>query len=67
VRGFGGAGLAGGASADGEALEIEGDDEGFGLEVIEVEVAGVGDAGCFAAVDSGVFNLGEDGLFEPVA
>ena len=46
VGGFGGAGLTGGASADGEALEVEGDDEGFGFEVVEVEVAGVGDAGC---------------------
>jgi len=67
VRGFGGAGLAGGASADGEALEVEGDDEGFGFEVIEVEVAGVGDAWCVAAVDAGLVDLGEDALFEAVA
>jgi hypothetical protein len=58
VRGFGGAGLAGGASAGGDALEIEGDDEGFGFEVIEVEVAGVGDAGGVAAVDTGLVDLG---------
>ena len=64
---FGGAGLAGGASADGEALEVEGDDEGFGFEVIEVEVAGIGDAWCAAAVDSGLVDLGEDALFEAVA
>jgi hypothetical protein len=67
VGGFGGAGLAGGASADGEALEVEGDDEGFGFEVIEVEIAGVGDAVCSSAVDSGLVDLGEDALFEAVA
>ena len=67
MGGFGGAGLAGGASADGEALEVEGDDEGFGFEVVEVEVAGVGDARCSGAVDAGFFDLGEDALFEAVA
>ena len=67
VGGFGCTGLASGASADGEALEVEGDDEGFGFEVIEVEVAGVGDAGRAAAVDTGLVDLGEDALFEAVA
>ena len=67
MRGFGGAGLAGGASADREALEIEGDDEGFGFEVIEVEVGGVGDAGSFGAVDAALFDLREEALLEAVA
>jgi hypothetical protein len=67
VGGFGCAGLAGGASAGGEALEVEGDDEGFGFEVIEVEVAGVGDAGGSAAVDAALVDLRKDALFESVA
>jgi hypothetical protein len=67
VRGFGGAGLAGGASAGGDALEVEGDDEGFGLEMIEIEVAGVGDARGIAAVDSALVDLVEDALFEAIA
>ena len=67
VGGFGCAGLTGGASADGEALEVEGDDEGFGFEVIEVKVAGVGDAGGSGSVDAAVVDLGEDALFEAVA
>jgi hypothetical protein len=67
VGGFGGAGLAGGASADGEAFEVEGDDEGFGFDVVEVEAAGVGDAGCSGSVDAALFDLGEDALFEAVA
>jgi hypothetical protein len=61
------AGLAGGASAGGDALEVEGDHEGFGFEVIEVEIAGVGDAGGADAVDAAVVDLGEDALFEAVA
>ena len=67
MGGFGCAGLACRASADGEALEVEGDDEGFGFEVVEVEVAGVGDSRGRAAVDSGFFDLGEEALFEAVA
>ena len=67
MGGFGGSGLAGAASADGEALEVEGDDEGFGFDVIEVDVGGVGDAGCSGAVDAGFVDLGEDALFEAVA
>jgi crotonobetainyl-CoA:carnitine CoA-transferase CaiB-like acyl-CoA transferase len=59
--------LAGGASADGEALEVERDDEGFGFEVIEVEVTGVGDPLRAGSVDAGVFDPGEDALFEAVA
>ena len=67
VGGFGCAGLAGGASTNGDALQVEGDDEGFGFEVIEVEVAGVGDAWCSGSVDSGLVDLGEDALFEAVS
>ncbi len=52
VGGLGGSGLAGAASADGEAFEVEGDDEGFGFDVIEVDVGGVGDAWCASAVDA---------------
>ena len=48
-EGLGGAGLAGAAAGDGEALEVEGDDEGFGFYVVEVEVGGVGGAGGGAA------------------
>jgi hypothetical protein len=66
VGGFGSAGLAGGASAGGDALEVESDDEGFGFEVIEIEIAGVGDAGGVAAVDAALVDLGEDALFEAV-
>jgi hypothetical protein len=67
VGGFGCAGLAGGASADGETLEVQGDDEGFGFEVIEVEVAGVGDSGRACSVDPGLVDLSENALFEAVA
>ena len=67
MGGFGGAGLAGAASADGEALQVECDDEGFGFEVIEVDVGGVGDAGCACAVDACFVDLSEDALFEAVA
>jgi hypothetical protein len=67
MGGFGCAGLTGGASANGEALEVEGDDQGFGFEVVEVDVAGVGDAGGACSVDAGVIDLGEDALFEAVA
>ena len=59
--------MAGGASADGEAFEVEGDDEGFGFDVVEVEVGGVGDAGSAGSVDAALFYLGEDALFEAVA
>ena len=67
MGGFGCAGLAGGASADGDAFEIKGDDESFGFEVVEVEVAGVGDAWGCSAVDASFFDLVEDALFEAVA
>ena len=59
--------MAGGASAGRDALEVEGYDEGFGFEVVEVEIAGVGDAGGAAAVDSCFFDLREDALFEAIA
>lgn len=67
VGGFGGSGLAGAASADGEALEVEGDDEGLGLYVVEVDVGGVGDARGSGTVDAALFDLSEDALFEAVA
>src|SRR5580698_8433115 len=67
VGGLGCAGLAGGASADGEAFEVEGDDEGFGFDVVEVEVGGVGDAGGSGSVDAALFYLREDALLEAVA
>ena len=67
MGGFGGSGLAGAASADGEAFEVEGDDEGFGFEVIEVDVGGVADAGGAGSVDAGLLDGREEGLFEAVA
>ncbi len=67
VGGFGGSGLAGAASADGDAFEVEGDDEGFGFEVIEIEAGGVADAGGVCSVDSGLGDFAEEGLFEAVA
>ena len=67
MGGFGGSGLAGAASADGDAFEVEGDDEGFGFEVIEVEAGGVADAGGAGSVDSGLGYFAEEGLFEAVA
>ena len=44
VRGLGGAGLAGGAKAGGDALHVERDEKGFGVDVVEAEVGGVGGA-----------------------
>jgi len=64
---LGGAGLAGGASADGEAFEVECDDQSFGFEVIEIDAGGVGDARGSRSVDAALFDLGEDALFETVA
>jgi len=67
VGGFGGSRLAGAASADREALEVEGDDEGFGFNVVEVDVGGVGYARGSGTVDSGFRDLGEDALLKTVA
>ena len=59
--------MAGAASADGKAFEVESDDEGFGFEVIEVEAGGVADAGGVGSVDSGLGDFSEEGLLEMVA
>ena len=67
VGGFSGAGLAGRASADRESLEVEGDDESFGFDMVEVEAGGVGDSGGAFAVDSALLYLREEALFEAVA
>ena len=67
VGGLGGTGLAGAAAGDGEAVEVEGDDEGLGFDAVEVEVGGIGRAGGSGCVDSGVGDLGEEGLLEVVA
>ena len=67
VGGFGGPGLAGAASADREALEVEGYDEGFGFNVIEVDVGRVGYAWGSGAVDASFRDLAKDALFEAVA
>ena len=71
MAGLGGSGVAGRAAGDGDALEVEGDDEGFAFDVIEPEIGGVGDAGNgFAgyggAVDARAGDLEQAG-FEAVA
>ena len=66
MRRFGGAGLAGGAAADRETLEIECNDKCFGFDVVEVEVGGVADAWSSCAVDATLFDAGEKTLFETI-
>jgi hypothetical protein len=67
MRGFGCTGLAGRASTDGEALQVESDDECLGFDVIEVDICGVADAGSGTAVDAAFFYVREDALFEAIA
>ena len=64
---FGCAGLAGAASADGEAFEVKGDNEGFGFDVVEIDVCGVRYARGSRAVDACFRDLGEDALLEAFA
>ena len=64
VRGLGGAGLAGGSEAGGDALHVERDEEGFGVHVVEAEVGGVGGAVGGRAVDVGSGSGGDEALFE---
>jgi len=50
----------GGASrsaGDREAFEVEGDDERFAFQVVEVQVGGVGNARLAGAVDAALFDL----------
>jgi hypothetical protein len=51
----------------GDALEIERDDERFGLDALEADVAGVGDAGVGPAVDVRAGHGGEEIALERVA
>ncbi len=67
MGGLGGAGLAGGAGAEGEAADVESDEEGFGVDAGEGEAGGVGQAGLGRAVDGGTGEGGEEGLLEAVA
>ncbi len=64
---IGGAGGACGAARDGDVLEVEGYDEGLGINEVEPDVGGVGDAGGSSSVDAGAGDLGEDAGFEAVA
>src|SRR5689334_6329097 len=47
---------AGGAGGNGEAAEIERDDQGFAIDPVKVDVGGVGSAGRARAVDAGIGN-----------
>src|SRR5215469_10326580 len=67
MRGLGGTGLAGAASADGEALEVKRDEESFGFDVVKVDVRCIGNARGSGSVDSGFVDLGEDAVLEAVA
>src|ERR1035441_5537807 len=63
-EGSAGAGRAGG---DGEAAQIEGDDHGFAIDAVEVEIAGVGHAIPARAVDAGAGNVVQHGVLQAVA
>src|ERR1039458_2926760 len=63
-EGSAGTGRAGG---DREAAQIEGDDHGFAIDAIEVEIAGVGHAIPARAVDAGAGNVIQDSVFQAVA
>ena len=67
MGGLCGTGLAGGAEAGGDALYIEGDEEGFGVDAIEAEVGGVGDAGRCCGVEVGVRDGCDEAGFQAVA
>ena len=67
VGGFGGSGLTGGAEAGGDALYVQCDEEGFGVDAFEADVGGIADARCQCCVDVGVGDGGEEGGFEVVA
>lgn len=67
VGGLGSSGLAGGAEAGGDALHVEGDEEGFGIHCVEAEVGGVGRAVLGGTVDVSSGNGGEEALLEAVA
>lgn len=58
-------GLAGGASGGRDPLQIEGDDEGIGVDSVETKVGGVGKA-LGSSVDLGAGDL-QKGVFEAVA
>src|ERR1039457_1604136 len=53
-EGSAGTGRAGG---DGEAAQIEGDDHGFAIDAVEVEIAGIGHAIPTRSVDAGAGNV----------
>jgi hypothetical protein len=67
VRGFNGAGRAGGSGGAGYAFEIESDDEGFTFEAWEKDVGGVGCARNIGRIDVGIGDAADDALFESVA
>ena len=62
-----GAGLAGAAGGDGDAGEIEGDEEGLGFEAREGDAGGVVDAFYTKAVDLVIGDLAVEPVFEVVA
>ena len=67
VGGLGGAGLAGGTEAGGDALHVKCDEEGFGVDSVEAEVGGVGRAVSGGAVDVGSGNGDDEALLKAVA
>ena len=67
MRGFDGAGGAGGSGGAREALEIEGDDEGFAFEAWEKDVGGIGSARGVGGVEATIGDACEDALLENVA
>ena len=67
MGGFGGSGLARGAEAGGDALHVERDEEGFGVDAVEAEVGGVGGAVFGGPVDAGIGDGSEQAGLEAVA
>ena len=67
MGGFGGAGLAGCAEAGADALQVECDEEAFGVDAVDAEVGGIGHAGSVGGVDLSVGDGGAEALFEAIA
>jgi hypothetical protein len=56
------------AAGDSETAEVEGDEEGFAIDVVEGDVGGVGDAGRAGSVDGdGVLQALDEAGFEAIA
>ena len=61
------AGGTGGAGRHGDAVEVERDQERFGFDPVEADVAGVGDTPGGVTVDHRARHAGQNAAFEPVA